>query len=357
MLRSYWKELNKREKMDKLSINKALVDDIKSLIELTKQKVSQNVNSSLTLMYWTIGTKINSDITDDKDTKSIKVFVATVSQQLQKHYGKGYSYSALTRMMKFAKHFDEEAVATLSQQVTWSHFMELIPLEDKLKQAFYTQMSVLESWSVRVLRDRINSMLYERTALSKKPKELIKHEIEQLKDGKVSSSTILKDPYILDFLELDDRYLEKDLEDAILREIEQFVLELGSGFGFIARQKRIIIDGEDFKIDLLFYNRKLKRLIAMDLKIGKFKASYKGQMELYLKWLEKHEKEEGENSPLGIILCADKQSEQIELLELDKSNIHVAQYLTVLPAKELLESKLHQAVQNARLKYKVDENE
>ena len=257
-------------------------------------------------------------------------------------------------MMKLAKLFDKNEIATLSQQLSWSHFIELIPLDDTMKLAFYTQMSIAENWSVRVLRERINSMLFERTALSKKPDEVIKHELKALKKGHVSTDVILKDPYILDFLELDDRYLEKDLEDAILREIEQFVLELGSGFSFIARQKRIIIDGEDYKIDLLFYNRKLKRLIVIDLKIGKFKAAYKGQMELYLKWLEKHEKEEGENSPLGIILCANKQSEQIELLELDKSNIHVAQYLTVLPDKKLLESKLHQALENAKLKYKIE---
>lgn len=168
---------------------------------------------------------------------------------------------------------------------------------------------------------------------------------------------ILKDPYFLDFLDINDRYLEKDLEDAILRSIEHFIFELGVGFSFIERQKRIIIDGEDFKIDLLFYNRKLKRLIAIDLKIGRFKAEYKGQMELYLKWLSKYEKEEGENEPLGIILCADKKEEQIELLELEKSGIHVAQYLTVLPPKEILEAKLHQAIESAKAKYFIDNKE
>ena len=334
--------------MDKPVSHIELTNEIKSLIETTKQKVAQSVNSSLTLLYWSIGHVLNNSLKKEYGEE----IVVTVSQQLQKAYGKGYSYSALTRMMKLAKLFDKNEIATVSQQLSWSHFIEFIPLDDTMKLAFYTQMSISENWSVRVLRERINSMLFERTALSKKPDELIKHELKALKKGHVSTDVILKDPYILNFLELDDRYLEKDLEDAILREIEQFVLELGSGFSFIARQKRIIIDGEDYKIDLLFYNRKLKRLIAIDLKIGKFKAAYKGQMELYLKWLEKYEKEEDENSPLGIILCADKQSEQIELLELDKSNIHVAQYLTVLPDRKLLESKLHQALENAKLKYK-----
>ena len=333
--------------------NVALFDDIKSLIEQTKQNVAVLVNSSLTLMYWHIGKKINDEILENKRAEYGKEIVATLSQQLQKEYGKGYSYSSISRMMKFANLFNEKSIATLSQQLSWSHFRELIVLDDSLKIEFYSNMSIIDKWSVRVLRDKINSMMYERTALSKKPDELISTELENLKQGKISKDIIFKDPYILDFLDVTDRYLEKDLEDAILREIEKFILELGVGFTFVERQKRILIDNEDFKIDLLFYNRKLKRLVAVELKIGKFKASYKGQMELYLKWLEKYEKEEGENSPIGIILCADKKSEQIELLELDKSNIHVAQYLTVLPSKEKLEAKLHQALLNAKERYHV----
>ena len=162
---------------------------------------------------------------------------------------------------------------------------------------------------------------------------------------------ILKDPYILDFLELNDRYLEKDLEDAILREVEQFLLELGVGFTFIARQKRIQIDNDDFYIDLLFYNRKLKRLIAIELKTEAFKHSHKSQMELYLAWLAKYEQEEGENPPLGIILCTSKKQEQVELLDLNHSDIHIAEYMTVLPSKEILEQRLHLAVSRAKERF------
>lgn len=343
--------------MSDLTQNIQLFESISSLIEQTKKSVATTVNSSLTLMYWHIGKKIADEILQNQRAEYGKEIVATLSRQLQQMYGKGYSFSALNRMVKFANSFDEKIVATLSQQLSWSHFVELVTIEDGLKREFYTQMSIVDNWSIRSLRERIDSALYERTALSKKPDELISYELDKLKNGQISTDVILKDPYLLDFLELDDRYIEKDLEDAILRDIEKFLLELGNGFSFVERQKRIIIDGEDFKIDLLFYNRKLKRLIAIDLKIGKFKAAYKGQMELYLKWLERYEKEEDENSPLGIILCADKQSEQIELLELDKSNIHVAKYLTVLPPKEQLQQKLHQAIENAKLKYKRDENE
>lgn len=337
--------------MDKLINNTSeqnLYNQIKELIETTKQNVAVTVNSSLTLMYWNIGNMINRDILDNKRAQYGKEIVATLSQQLRNEFGKGYSYSALTRMMKLAKIIDKKNIATLSQYLSWSHFRELIIVEDNLKLEFYAQMAIEQKWGVRALKEQIDSMLYERTALSKKPEDIIKSEMENIKNDKYPKDIILKDPYILDFLELEDRYLEKDLEDAILRSIEKFIFELGVGFSFVARQKRIIIDGEDFKIDLLFYNRKLKRLVAIDLKLGRFKAQYKGQMELYLKWLSKYEKEDGENEPLGIILCADKKQEQIELLELDKSDIHVAQYLTVLPPKEILEQKLHNAIENAR---------
>jgi len=251
--------------------NNSLFEQIKNLIEQTKNNVAISVNSSLTMMYWEIGNRINQNILKNQRAE----------------YGK-------------------EIVVTLSRQLSWSHFLALLPLQDILKIEFYTQMSIAQNWGVRTLRERIDSMLYERTALSKQPDELIKYELNNIKQEEFSKNMILKDPYFLDFLDINDRYLEKDLEDAILRSIEKFIFELGVGFSFIERQKRIIIDGEDFKIDLLFYNRKLKRLVAIDLKIGRFKAEYKGQMELYLKWLSKYEKEEGENEPLGIILCADK---------------------------------------------------
>ena len=337
--------------------NNSLFEQIKNLIEQTKNNVAIAVNSSLTIMYWEIGNKINQDILKNQRAEYGKEIVVTLSRQLQDNFGKGFDEKNLRRMMQFANAIEKQKVVTLSRQLSWSHFLALLPLQDNLKIEFYAQMSIVQNWGVRTLRERIDSMLYERTALSKQPDELIKYELDNIKQEEFSKNMILKDPYILDFLDINDRYLEKDLEDAILRSIEQFIFELGVGFSFIERQKRIIIDGEDFKIDLLFYNRKLKRLIAIDLKIGRFKAEYKGQMELYLKWLSKYEKEEGENEPLGIILCADKKEEQIELLELEKSGIHVAQYLTVLPPKDVLEAKLHQAIESAKAKYFIDNKE
>lgn len=256
--------------------------------------------------------------------------------------------------MQFAAVFpDDQIVAPLMRQLSWSHFTKLLPLSDPLQREFYSQMCRIEHWSVRELANRIDSMLYQRTALSKQPEVLIQKELKTLSEkDQISSNILLKDPYVLDFLDVTDHYLEKDLEDAILRDLESFLLELGAGFTFIARQKRIQIDDEDFYIDLLFYNRRLKQLVAIDLKIGAFKAHYKGQMELYLRWLDKYERQPGEEPPLGIILCAENRQEQVELLQLDDTGIHVAEYLTVLPERQLLHERLQRAIDKAQQKYK-----
>lgn len=256
----------------------------------------------------------------------------------------------LRHMLRFAEAFPQaEIVSALRRQLSWTHIKTLIYIDDPLKRDFYLQMCQQERWSTRTLQERLDSLLFERTALSRQPEQLLATELASLRQsGQITPALLLKDPYVLDFLGLQDRYLEKDLEDAILRELEQFLLELGAGFSFVARQKRIQIDHDDFYIDLLFYNRRLKRLVVIDLKLGDFKAADKGQMELYLRWLAKHEQEPGEAPPLGIILCSGKKQEQIELLELDASGIHVAEYLTSLPPKELLQQKLHDAIQRSR---------
>ena len=240
-------------------------------------------------------------------------------------------------------------LTTLLSKLSWSQVIEIIKQKDPVKREFYITMCTNEGWSVRELAGRINSMLFERTAISKKPEETIYNDLKQLRETKeMSVDLFLKDPYMLDFLGLKDTYSEKDLETSILAELQRFILEFGNDFAFLARQKRITIDNDDFHIDLLFYHRKLKRLIAIDLKLGKFKHEYKSQLELYLRWLDKHEKQEGENTPIGILLCAEKSNEMGELLELDKSGIHVATYLTELPPIEWLKDKLHKSIEDAK---------
>ena len=178
---------------------------------------------------------------------------------------------------------------------------------------------------------------------------MIQQELATLREeDRMTPDLVFRDPYFLDFLGLTDPYSERDLEAAILRELERFLLELGTDFSFVARQKRITIDNEDYYLDLLFYHRSMRRLVAIELKLGKFQAADKGQMELYLRWLDKYERREGEESPLGLILCAEKTAEHVELLRLETSGIRVAEYLTELPPRHLLEAKLHEAIRLAR---------
>jgi predicted nuclease of restriction endonuclease-like (RecB) superfamily len=334
-----------------------LANELRQMIEDSKRVAVVAVNASLTLLYWRIGERINSELVEGMRAAYGAQIVSTLSRQLSEEYGRAFSEKGLRHMMRFAQSFADYAiVSTLSRQLAWSHFMELIYHKDPLARDFYAQMCQMERWSVRTLRERVDSMLFERTALSKKPEELIALELKALREsGEVTPALIFKDPYVLDFVGLQDRYLEKDLEDAILRELEHFLLELGAGFSFVARQKRIQLDSDDFYIDLLFYNRKLRRLIALDLKIGDFKAEYKGQMELYLRWLAKYDQEPSDQPPLGIILCTGKKHEQIELLELDKAGIHVADYLTVLPPREVFEQKIQSALLIAQERFALRE--
>jgi predicted nuclease of restriction endonuclease-like (RecB) superfamily len=342
-----------KQKTKNIEVSNLMLDDLKKLILESKSNVAVLVNSTITILYWKIGRRIQNEVLIGNRASYGKQIVVTLSRQLVLEFGNGFTEKNLWRMIQFYNSFPEEdKIVTLSRHLSWSHFIELLPINLELQRMFYIELCINEKWSVRELRNRTNSLLYERTLLSRKPEELVKLEINNLSEKDIfTPDIILKDPYILDFLDLKDRYLEKDLEDAILREMENFILELGVGFTFIARQKRIQIDNDDFYIDLLFYNRKLKRLIAIDLKLGSFKAEYKGQMELYLRYLDKYVKEEGENSPIGIILCSSKKHEQIELLELDKSGIHVAEYLTVLPPKKEFENRLNKIIANSKNRF------
>ncbi|WP_228840585.1 PDDEXK nuclease domain-containing protein [Candidatus Protochlamydia phocaeensis] len=315
-----------------------------------RQSIATTVNAGLTLLYWHIGNRIHTEILKEGRAEYGKEIVVTLSRQLVLDYGKVFNDKNLRRMIQFAEVFpDEQIIVSLIRQLSWSHFVVLLPIKEEIKRDFYAEMCRIEGWNVRTLRNKIDSMLYERTALSRKPELVAQAELDALrKDDRLTPDLVFRDPYVLEFLNLNDRYLEKDLEDAIMRELEQFLLELGKGFCFLARQKRMTIDDEDFHLDLLFFHRDLKRLVAIELKLGDFKPEYKGQVELYLRWLDKHERRPGEEPPLGLILCAGKKKERIELLELDRSGIHVAEYLTILPPKELLQEKLHKAIELAR---------
>ena len=316
-----------------------LFQDLANIIGQGKRRAIAQVNSVLTLTYWQVGKRINEHVLQNNRAAYGKEIVVSLSKQLENAFGRSYTARNLRRMMQFAEEFpDLQIVTPLATQLTWSHFIELLPLETPEKRLFYAQKSAEEQWSRNTLRYQIERKAYERNEIAK----------PQIIESAPAIQDTFKDPYFLDFLELRDGYLENDLENALIKELELFILELGKGFAFIERQKRIILDGKDFYLDLLFYHRRLNRLVAVELKIGEFQAAYKGQMELYLKWLDKYEKQENENPPIGLILCAGKSQEQIELLEMHKDGILVAEYWTELPPKKQLEEKLHQAWQNAK---------
>lgn len=327
--------------------SRKLLQSIISLIDTARTNVALAVNRELTLLYWNIGKQINEDILKNSRADYGKTIVLELSKELTTQFGAGFSKRNLHNFIKFSEMYtDGKIVQTLSAQLSWSHIYSLIYIKEEIKREFYTQMSIHERWSVRTLQNRMESMLFERTAISKKPEQTIINDLEVIKnDKKISPDLTFRDPYFLDFLGLHDSYSEKDLESAILANLQAFITEMGTEFAFLARQKRITIDNEDYSIDLLFYHRGLRSLVAIDLKLGKFKAGYKGQMELYLGWLEHNEQKEGENKPVGLILCTEKSPEQIKYLMLDNNDqIKIAEYITRLPDKKLLEQKLLKAI-------------
>ncbi|WP_281226105.1 PDDEXK nuclease domain-containing protein [Flavobacterium aquiphilum] len=324
---------------DMMIIETDLLNELSELVEQSQQQVIVQNNSVLTLLFWQIGFRINETILQNKRAEYGKQIVPTLSAQLENKYGRNFTEKNLRRMLRFAEQFmDRQIVVTLSRQLSWSHFIELLPIKSPEARLFYAHQVINHLTSVRELRKLIASKTFERTAIANSQTVQIESTLPNT----------FKDPYLLDFLNLGNAYLEKDLEQAVLYDLEKFILELGKGFTFVERQKRMIIDGEDFNLDLLFYHRKLKRLIAIELKLGKFQAKHKGQMELYLKWLDKHEKQEGENTPIGLILCAESSREQIELLEMHKDGIMVAEYWTDLPPKKQFEEKIHLLLAEAK---------
>ena len=317
---------------------------IETLIEKAGRNIAVYLNTEINRLYWSIGNYIITEMGFETYSQQGRQILATLSQTLTEKFGKGYTYSGLNRMVKVAETYSEEMFATLSRTLSWSHFIELVAIEKPAKRLFYQQMCIMENWSIRTLRQKEDSMLFERTAIAAKPEDEILQTLQKTDNTNISPDLVFKNTYIVDFLGLSGYYSEKDLENAIVAELEKFILELGQGFAFLERQKRIPVDSIDYYLDLLFYHRKLNRLVAIDLKLGKFKPKYKGQMELYLKYLQKYEKQPHEEQPIGLLLCSEGNTEHIEFLLLDEKNIKVAQYLTELPDKQWFIEKLNKSI-------------
>lgn len=334
---------------EELAEAEGLINDLRNLIQSARRRAAAQINAETTLLYWHLGQRILGEKLTDGRAEYGKKILVLLSNKLTQEFGIGFNLRSLYRAIQFCQQFpDGQIVSTLSTQLSWSHFVEILPVKDSLAREFYAEICRVEKWTVSTLRQKIAGMLFERTALSKNTEAVIKAELENLRGGQMSPEMVFRDPYHLDFLGLQGAFSEKDLENAILREIETFLLELGVGFSFVARQKRMSVGKDDFHLDLLFYHRFLRRLVAIELKLEAFQPAHTGQMEFYLRWLEKYERAPGEEAPIGLILCAGADAEQIELLQLDGKSIRVAEYLTDLPPRDMMRSRLHRAIELAR---------
>lgn len=324
--------------IDKTSADR-LHAELRALIASSRQRLAGAVNAELTRLYWTLGQRLSTEVLGGERASYGAQLLEQLGKQLSSEFGRGFESRNLRRMVKFAEAFpDAGIVSTLSTKLSWSHWVVIVALKTPEARQFYAHHAAKDGWSVRELSHQIDRKAFERT-------EIASAQAPALATTPVQ---VFKDPYFLDFLGLSHSHDEADLESAILRQLEAFILELGRGFAFVERQKRMVIDGEDFYLDLLFFHRRLRRLVAVELKLGRFKAAHKGQMELYLKWLDKYERQPGEEAPIGLILCAESSREQVELLQMHKDGITVAEYWTELPPKVELERRLHEALAEAR---------
>ncbi|MYM30080.1 DUF1016 family protein [Duganella sp. CY15W] len=315
--------------------------ELRTLIAASRQRLAATVNAELSQLYWSIGRRLSIEVLAGERAEYGTQLMRRLGKQLEQEFGRGFETQNLRRMVQFVQAFSNlEIVVTLSRQLSWSHFVALTSVKLETARSYYAKQSVAEHWSVRELRRQIGRKGYERSQIASAAAE--PSSVAATAEG------IFKDPYFLDFLGLRDGYDEADLESAILLQLKAFILELGKGFAFVERKKRMIIDGEDFYLDLLFFHRRLRRLVAIELKLGRFKAAHKGQMELYLKWLDRYDRQPGEEAPIGLILCAESSKEQVELLQMHKDGITVAEYWTELPPKAELERQLRLALADAR---------
>ena len=320
--------------------------ELRALIASSRQRLAGAVNAELTRLYWTVGQRLNSEQLGGERASYGAQLLDQLGQQLSQEFGRGFETRNLRRMLRFAQAFpDAEIVSTLSTQLSWSHLVAIVPLKTAQARQFYAAQAAHEAWSVRELTRQIERKAFERQALASAQAGVA---LVPASGPGATPAQVFKDPYFLDFLGLRQGHDEADLEAAILRQLEAFILELGRGFAFVERQKRMVIDGDDFYLDLLFFHRRLRRLVAIELKLGRFKAAHNGLMELYLMWLDRYERQQGEEAPIGLILCAESSREQVELLQMHKDGITVAEYWTELPPKAELEQRLHQALVDAR---------
>lgn len=336
----------------------SLYSDVCQIIDGTRGRIATFLNTEVCMTNWYIGKRIKEDVLFNQRAEYGKQVIKNLSLRLIGRYRSGWSEKKLRHCIRSAETFSEQDIVSSTQrQLTWTHLKSLMYIKDPLERQFYAHLCGMEHWDTRTLDQKIDQQLYQRSAISRKPEEVIKQELAEVKENnQLLPDLVFRSSYFLDMLGLPDVFTEKDLESAIITQIEGFIKELGSDFTFVARQKRITVDATDYYLDLLFFHRELRRLVAIDLKLGKFKPEHEGQMLLYLRYLNQNERKAWEESPIGLILCSEGNTEHIEYLMLDENSpIKVAQYYTQLPDKKLLAQKLKKAIAIAREHYQKNE--
>ena len=349
--------LKKKNSMDKLILqdnkpqNEVLFSDVCQIIDGARERIATYLNTEICLTNWYVGKRIKEDVLYNQRAEYGKQVLKTLSARLTEKYGSGWSVYKLQHCVRAAYTFTEEEIMYATRtQLNWTHLRSLMGIKDPLERQFYAHLCGVEHWDTRTLDEKIDGQLYQRSAISRKPEAIIKQELEDAKNtNHLLPDMVFRSSYFFDMLGLPDIFSEKDLENAIVTQMESFIGEMGSDFTFVARQKRITVDATDYYLDLLFFHRELRRLVAIDLKLGKFKPEHEGLMLLYLRYLNQNERKKWEESPIGLILCSEGNTEHIEYLMLDNdSPIKVAQYYTKLPDKKLLAEKLRKAIAIAR---------
>ena len=335
-----------------------LYSDVCNIIDGTRHRAATYLNTEICMTNWYVGKRIKQDVLYNQRAEYGKQVVKRLARKLTVQYGSGWSDKKLRHCIRAAETFSEEQIIyALRRQLTWTHLKSIMYVKDDLARQFYIEMTRLEHWDTRTLADKIDGQLFERTAISRKPEDVIKMELETVKDtNQLLPDLVFRSSYFLDALNLPSAFSEKDLESAIISQMVDFIKEFGSDFAFLDRQHRITVDATDYYIDLLFFHRSLRRTIAIDLKLGKFKPEYEGQMLLYLRYLNQNDRKPGEESPIGLILCSEGNTEHIEYLMLDENSpIKVAQYYTQLPDRQLLADKLKRAIAIAKEHYSANQ--
>ncbi len=328
--------------------NLNLLDDIRQIIDQARKQVQQTVNSAMVFAYWEIGRLIVEDEQQGQERATYgQELLKTLSEQLTKEYGKGFDIRNLRNMRKFYQTFRiRNAVRT---ELSWTHYRILTRLENEQARQWYIQEAIEQNWSSRALERQISKLYYERL-LASKDRQLVEEEAQGKTQALAEKNKdYLRDPYILDFLNLQDKtYQESELEDAIVSNLQNFLLELGKGFAFVERQQRIRFEDEDFYIDLVFYNFKLKCFLLIDLKLGKLKHQDIGQMDTYIRLYDQQKKSADDNPTIGLVLCSEKSEAVVKYSILnDEKQLFAAKYLSYLPSEEELKKELQRERQIA----------